>query len=224
MPKKRKESGSRKVEKKIYILCEGADKHSEYAYLGALIRDTPIKGDKVQIELAPTKYNTGRELVEEASKKIERKFKGIDEAWVVYDQDGYTLHKETFESAKQKDVKIAFSATAFEFWILLHFEYTTKHFPKSEDIIKELKDKDFIDYAKNAQNIYLLTKEKLAEAKQRAQKLREEVEKYDGIKRIYERNPYTNLDLLIEEIQNPDFCKDNETFLEAFWENFYKQF
>ncbi len=222
MPKKRKEAGTRKVEKKIYILCEGADKHSEYAYLGALIKDTPIKGDKVQIELAPTKYNTGRELVEEASKKIDKKFKNIDEAWVVYDQDGYSLHKETFESAKEKGVKIAFSATAFEFWILLHYEYTTKHFPKSEDIIKELKDKNFIDYAKNSKDVYFLTKEKLPNAKQNAKKIRIEVEKYDGNKKIYERNPYTNLDLLIEEIQNSDFVKENEEFLASFWEDFYK--
>lgn len=222
MPKKRKEAGTRKVEKKIYILCEGADKHSEYAYLGALIKDTPIKGDKVQIELAPTKYNTGRELVEEASKKIDKKFKNIDEAWVVYDQDGYSLHKETFESAKEKGVKIAFSATAFEFWILLHYEYTTKQFLKSEDIIKELKDKNFIDYAKNSKDVYFLTKEKLPNAKQNAKKIRIEVEKYDGNKKIYERNPYTNLDLLIEEIQNSDFVKENEEFLASFWEDFYK--
>lgn len=222
MPKKRKEAGTRKVEKKIYILCEGADKHSEYAYLGALIKDTPIKGDKVQIELAPTKYNTGRELVEEASKKIDKKFKNIDEVWVVYDQDGYSLHKETFESAKEKGVKIAFSATAFEFWILLHYEYTTKQFPKSEDIIKELKDKNFIDYAKNSKDVYFLTKEKLPNAKQNAKKIRIEVEKYDGNKKIYERNPYTNLDLLIEEIQNSDFVKENEEFLASFWEDFYK--
>lgn len=222
MPKKRKEAGTRKVEKKIYILCEGADKHSEYAYLGALIKDTPIKGDKVQIELASTKYNTGRELVEEASKKIDKKFKNIDEAWVVYDQDGYSLHKETFESAKEKGVKIAFSATAFEFWILLHYEYTTKQFPKSEDIIKELKDKNFIDYAKNSKDVYFLTKEKLPNAKQNAKKIRIEVEKYDGNKKIYERNPYTNLDLLIEEIQNSDFVKENEEFLASFWEDFYK--
>lgn len=222
MPKKRKEAGTRKVEKKIYILCEGADKHSEYAYLGALIKDTPIKGDKVQIELAPTKYNTGRELVEEASKQIDKKFKDIDEAWVVYDQDGYTLHKETFEIAKQKNVKIAFSATAFEFWILLHYEYTTKQFPKSEDIIKELKDKNFLDYAKNSKDVYFLTKEKLPNAKQNAKKIRIEVEKYDGNKKIYERNPYTNLDLLIEEIQNSDFVKENEEFLASFWEDFYK--
>lgn len=222
MPKKRREAGTRKVEKKIYILCEGADKHSEYAYLGALIKDTPIKGDKVQIELAPTKYNTGRELVEQASKKIDKKFKNIDEAWVVYDQDGYSLHKETFEAAKEKGVKIAFSATAFEFWILLHYEYTTKQFPKSEDIIKELKNKNFIDYAKNSKDVYFLTKEKLPNAKQNAKKIRIEVEKYDGNKKLYERNPYTNLDLLIEEIQNSDFVKENEEFLASFWEDFYK--
>lgn len=221
MPKKRKEAGSRKVEKKIYILCEGADKHSEYAYLDALIKDTPIKGDKVKIELAPTKYNTGRELVMEASKKIDRKFKDIDEAWVVYDQDGYTLHKETFEMAKQKNVKIAFSATAFEFWILLHFEYATKHFSKSEDIIQELKDKKFIDYAKNSKDVYSLTKEKLPNAKQNAGKIRIEVEKYDGDKKVYKRNPYTNLDLLIEEIQNPDFENDNGMYLASFWKDFY---
>ena len=218
MPKQRKPAGSRTCEKRIYILCEGADKHSEYAYLGALIKNTPIKGDKIQIELAPTRYNTGRELVKEASGKIEKDFKDIDEAWVVYDQDGYTLHKETFELAKQKNVKIAFSATSFEFWILLHYEYTTKHFDKSEDIIKYLKNNDYIDYAKNARNIYLLTKDKLIEAKKYAKKIRIEVEKYDSKKKIYERNPYTNLDILVEEIQNLETFKHDDSF----WEDFYK--
>ena len=89
MPKSRKPAGSRPCEKRIYILCEGSDKHSEYAYLRALIKDTPLKGNTVQIELLPTEKNTGRELVEEAARKIERKFKQVDDAWVVYDQDGY---------------------------------------------------------------------------------------------------------------------------------------
>ena len=157
-------------------------------------------------------------MVEEAARKIERKFKQVDDAWVVYDQDGYTLHKETFTLAKEKGVKLAFSATAFEIWILLHYKYTTKQFPKSEDIIKELKNKNFIDYAKNATNVYSITKKNLTLAKQNAKRLRSEVEKYDSDKKIYERNPYTNLDLLVEEIQNPDFKENNE----AFWIDFYK--
>ena len=218
MPKSRKPAGSRRCAKRIYILCEGSDKHSEYAYLSALIKDTPLKGNTVQIELVPTEKNTGRELVEEASRKIERKFKKIDEAWVVYDQDRYTLHKETFRLAKEKGVKLAFSATAFEIWILLHYKYTTKQFSKSEDIIKELKKKNFIDYTKDATNVYSITKNNLTVAKQNAKKLRSEVEKYDSDKKIYERNPYTNLDLLVEEIQHPDLKENNESF----WDDFYK--
>ena len=81
MPKSRKPAGSRRCAKRIYILCEGSDKHSEYAYLSALIKDTPLQGNTVQIELVPTEKNTGRELVEEAARKIEKKFKGIDEAF-----------------------------------------------------------------------------------------------------------------------------------------------
>ena len=218
MPKSRKPAGSRRCAKRIYILCEGSDKHSEYAYLSALIKDTPLQGNTVQIELVPTEKNTGRELVEEASRKIERKFKKIDEAWVVYDQDEYTLHKETFRLAKEKGIKLAFSATAFEIWILLHYKYTAKQFSKSEDIIKELKNKSFIDYTKNATNVYSITKNNLAVAKQNAKKLRSEVEKYDSDKKIYERNPYTNLDLLVEEIQHPDLKENTE----AFWDEFYK--
>lgn len=105
MPKSRKPAGSRRCAKRIYILCEGSDKHSEYAYLSALIKDTPLQGNTVQIELVPN-----------------------------------------------------------------------------------------------------------------AKKLRSEVEKYDSDKKIYERNPYTNLDLLVEEIQHPDLKENTE----AFWDEFYK--
>lgn len=39
MPKKRKQPGTRNFEKRIFILCEGSDKHSEYAYFTSLLRD-----------------------------------------------------------------------------------------------------------------------------------------------------------------------------------------
>ena len=67
---------------------------------------------------------------------------------------------------------------------------------------------------------YALTKEKLFLAKQNARKIRTEVEKYDGNKKIYERNPYTNLDLLINEIQDSSFAKENKDYLTSFWNDF----
>ena len=136
MPKKRKEPGTRKFEKCIFILCEGSDKHSEYAYFTSLLRDYPMKGNRVQISLVPTEKNTGKELVLEAAEKLKSEYKNIDEAWVVYDQDGYTKHAETFCIAKDN-----------------------------------------------------------------ARKLRKDKEKTDFGKPVYELNPYTDVDVLISEIQ-----------------------
>lgn len=202
MPKKRKQPGTRKVEKCIFILCEGSDKHSEYAYFTSLLRDYPIKGNRVKIKLVPTEKNTGRELVLEAAKLLPKDhFKNIDEAWVVYDQDGYTKHAETFEIAKSKGVKIAFSATSFEYWILLHFEYTTAFFPKSDDIIKYMKKSEYIDYSKSDRDVYSKISDRLETAKRRALRVRADKEKTDFGTPIYELNPYTDIDILISEIQ-----------------------
>ena len=77
MPKKRKEPGTRKFEKCIFILCEGSDKHSEYAYFTSLLRDYPMKGNRVQISLVPTEKNTGKELVLEAAEKLKSEYKNI---------------------------------------------------------------------------------------------------------------------------------------------------
>ena len=202
MPKKRKQPGTRKFEKCIFILCEGEDKHSEYAYFTSLLKDYPIKGNRVKIEIVPTEKNTGKELVLEASKKIQSKFKNIDEAWVVYDQDGYTKHAETFDLAKNLGIHIAFSATSFEYWILLHFEYTTTYFSKSEDIISYLKKKNYINYAKNSKDIYEKTLNNLEIAITNAQRLRKDKEKTDYNIPIYSMNPYTDIDILISCIQN----------------------
>ncbi|MEE0999815.1 MAG: RloB family protein [Treponemataceae bacterium] len=200
MPKKRKQPGTRKYEKVIYILCEGADKHSEPAYFSSLIKNNPIKGNRVKVDIVKTEKNTGRELVQEASKKIEKDFKNIDEAWVVYDQDGYTKHAETFELAKTKNVNIAFTATAFEYWILLHYEYTSAIFPKSEDIIRYMTQKKYIDYKKASCDVYEKTANKLEIAMTNAHRLRRDKEITDYNIPIYKRNPYTNIDVLIEKI------------------------
>jgi hypothetical protein len=93
MPKRRNKPGTQKVENRLFILCEGRPNKSEFYYYEDLIKDLNIPKHKVQVILVRTMKNTGRELVREAikSKKIDS-----DIAWVAYDQDGYTLHPETF--------------------------------------------------------------------------------------------------------------------------------
>lgn len=57
-----------------------------------------------------------------------------DEAWAVYDQDGHAQHPQAVALAAGPDhfVHIGFSSIAFEHWLLLHFEYSTTAFIKSE--------------------------------------------------------------------------------------------
>lgn len=199
MPKPRKKPGSRKLEKRLIIICEGMADKSESAYFKAFIRSCSFAGNKVDVRVIDTRKNTGKELVREA--KNSREF-SHDIAWVVYDKDGYTRHPETFETARQCNVKIGFSSISFEMWILFHFEYTNKAFIKSEDIIKYLKDKSYIDYTKGDIDTFSKTNNLLNTAKKNAIR----IQKYQknsnpiGIP-IYEFNPYTDLNELISDIE-----------------------
>ena len=153
MPKTRPKPGTRKVENKLLIFCEGAENKSESAYFKALIKNLKFPGEKIDLRVVDTKVNTGKELVKLA--KQEREFKN-DILWVVYDKDGYSQHAQTFDEAYRSGVKIAFSSISFEFWILLHFEYTTRAYEKSEDIIHDLKHDHDFNYDKSDKNVYSL--------------------------------------------------------------------
>jgi len=202
MPKKRSKQGSRQVQKKIFIVCEGKKGKSEYAYLKSFIKTCTIPGNLVEIILEDVRKNTGRELVK-AIHRI-RKEEGIssDIAWVVYDKDGYTKHPETFSLADDLKVNIAFSSISFEMWILLHFEYTTRSFAKSEEVIEYLKSKKHINYSKDQDDVFYIVKNKLASAVQNAQKLRRNHnDSAPSHSKIYDLNPYSNLDELICQIK-----------------------
>ncbi len=201
MPKIKPKPGSRKVELKMFIVCEGAKDKSEHAYLDKFVKDCRFRGNKVEIILVDTQKNTGKELVERVIQ--ERKNDGIpdDHAWVVYDKDGYEKHAETFSLAQKKNVRIAFSSISFETWILLHFEYTTKAFPKSDDIISYLKHKKYLDYTKGSDDVYLKTKHLLDSAITHAERIRTHQNNSAPINSsIYDLNPYTDFDLLIKQI------------------------
>lgn len=196
MPKdRRKKSGTRSVNKRLYIVCEG--EVTEYNYFNKYIDDCNICGKLVDIEVLETKKNTGKELIN-LLKEIRNA--PTDELWAVFDRNGYTKHPETFNKAKANKIRIAFSSISFEYWILLHFEYTTRAFGKAEEIIKHLKSSGYIDYNKSDKNIYNKLKDNIPAAVGRAKKVRNyQHEAYPNAK-IYEMNPYTNVDELLKAI------------------------
>lgn len=199
MPKKRKKPGSREIEKRLFIICEGMKDKSESAYFKSFIKSCRFLGDKVEVKVIDTIQNTGKELVNTA--KNSREFPH-DTVWVVYDKDGYTKHPETFDAARRSNIMIGFSSISFEFWILLHFEYTSRFFRNSDQIIKYLSNENYIHYEKGAVNVFSETKAFLSKAKLNAIKIQKhQLEGNPHGTQIYKFNPYTNLNELIEEIE-----------------------
>ncbi len=208
MPRERKKSGTRNIQTKLFIFCEGEKDKSESAYFKSFIHSCRFKGSKVDVRVIDSKKNTGKELVDAAIK--EKKEFPDDVAWVVYDKDGYSKHGETFNRAKKKNINIAFSSISFEYWILLHYEYSTAQFLKSDDVIKYLKDKGYIDYSKSSQDIFLITQELLPDALKNAksiQKYQKDVNPPDTP--VYTLNPYSDIDTLIEAVQDLEVKQKN---------------
>lgn len=64
-----------------------------------------------------------------------------------------------------------------------------------------MKKEKYIDYAKKDRDVYNRIADRLEFAKDNARKLRKDKEKTDFGKPVYELNPYTDVDVLISEIQ-----------------------
>lgn len=199
MPKSRSKK-KLKFEKRLFIVCEGKKEKSEDAYLSGFLKTCKLLTN-VHVEVVDTKPNTGKELVQIAANLKEFDY---DEAWVVYDKDGYTKHPATFEIARIKDVNIAFSAISFEVWVLLHFKYTTRIFSKSEDVISYMKEENLFEYAKNKCGMFqeiIQAGGSLATAMKNAKKIQAHQEGANPSSRRYDYDAYTDIDKLITAIK-----------------------
>lgn len=202
MPKKRPQN-KRKTVPRLLIFCEG-DK-TEPNYLRYYIREFNIDSRYLDLRVVNTEKNSPKELVEEA---IESKQFANDKAWAVFDRDGYTKHNEAFQKAKGK-VDVAFSSISFEFWILLHFTYTTRHFLKSGNVIDEIRNKGYMPYSmkhfnkelKRDKEIYSKLKDKTQIATKNAKRLRAYQVKNNPSTSVHKLNPYTNIDELLLTIK-----------------------
>ena len=202
MPKKRN-TNRRKVKDRILILCEG--KKTEPYYFNGLKSDVRNRSklSALRVEIYDSGKNTAKELVleaEELKKIAESENNPYDDVWVVFDKDGYTKHPESFNLAEGKNINIIFSSISFEYWFLLHFEFTSRAYEKSDDLIKYLSSKYIKNYEKNDDN-YNKLKTNTAVAIQNAKKIRKhwKVDIANGEK-IYNLNPYTDVDTLVEKL------------------------
>lgn len=199
MPKSRPKPGSRSVQGRLLIVCEGAKDRSENSYFKALIKDRRNPDNRMDICVVDTKKNTARELVKEAKGLKET---ARDQVWAVFDKDGYTLHAQAFDQAKANGIHIAFSSICFEYWILLHFSDTTRPFVNCSELVKFMEKECGYRYDKADQQTYERTKVSIAIAKTNAARCRKYQTGCNATETpVYELNPYTNVDELVVAIE-----------------------
>jgi hypothetical protein len=141
-------------------------------------------------------------------KEEEKNNRDYDRVYCIIDRDKHTTFNDAMNKLRDttlgEDVifKAIISVPCFEFWLLLHFTYTTKPFCAQGDasncdlVVKELKKTNRIPgYSKGDQNIFSLTKEKLPEAIKHAKQLQKHNHDSDS------QHPATNMHELIEYLK-----------------------
>jgi RloB-like protein len=193
----RKACVQKPVRKRILIISEG--KKTEPNYFNSLKQQYRLSS----VDIKDTKKNTGKELLVIAIDlfKISKAEKNeYDEIWIVLDRDGYTKHPQVFDRLKHyPKIKIAFSSPCFEYWLLLHFEYTSAPFNDCNDAIKKL-SQYLPEYEKGRDNSGLLLPT-IDDAISNSKKIVKHHEETSN-QNIWEFNPFTDLHILVEKLIN----------------------
>ena len=184
--------GFRSPRPRLLVLCEGA--RTEPNYFGALRQELGLSGVKVD----------GPATLKEMPEKVRKSWKDdFDEVWCVFDVDErdeevrrLRTELNRLRRKTKKGVHAAVSAPCFEYWLLLHFAFTTKTFYGMEggrsacqQVIQRLQV-HLPGYKKNDAAVYDRCRAQLAKALQRARRLDPE-----------QPNPTTEVGKLVERLQ-----------------------
>lgn len=157
----------------------------------------------------------------------------FSEAWAVYDKDIFPDHKNARDLADtEPNLHIAYSSIAIEEWLLLHFECNPKAFVRSvckdnkKDILcgtgrhpadchgtlcvgGRLRENFLPDYEKTNEGLFYRLLPRLTQARAGAAWTRQLQPEKD----IWERNPYTDFDKLVDRLLGQTsfkWCREGE--------------
>ncbi len=195
------------ISKRILILCE--DEKSSKIYFESFKKDEKLKRNlsSVTIDVFHPKNHDPVGLITKAKElkhKAKRERNQYNEVWIVLDRNGHVNIDQALITARDNKINVGLSVVCFEFWILFHFEKTTKSFPKCDDVISYIKKKYIPNYDKKI-NYYDLLKDKITEAINNAEWLQKQVsnDMENGVK-IQDLPSYTNVHLLVKKLIQPD--------------------
>ena len=163
----------------VLIVCEG--EKPEPNYFRALIDDLQLNTANIRIA-KNTAGSSPRNVVDTARKEY-KKEKDYDAVYCVFDKDQHPSYTEALDIIRREKARgkrgcpiyAITSIPCFEFWILLHFTYTTKGFDTGHgsicaNVISDLKG--YIPgYGKGDTVTYQATRERISSAISNAKKV-----------------------------------------------------
>ena len=191
-PVKRRHVSSHSAKSVICIRTEG--ENTEPVYFDEFLRKERIP--RSIVDCRPSKGSSPISVVNDLIKAKNRNRsevrKGkpkIDEYWAVFDTEGERPRlEEAIQLAKSQGIHCAISAPSFEYWILLHYEKTSRPFTKSKQVERILAEIVPGGYSKTSYNAGDVLS-RLPEAKKNISLVRKELGK-----RAVTDLPNTNVD------------------------------
>ncbi len=191
------------LKKRILIICE--DSKSSLTYFKSFKKDEEFKRKLSGVSVEPfhpqdySPMGLVREAI--AMKKAAKKEKNpYDYIWVVLDKDTHANLVEAINVAAQNNIRVALSIICFEYWVLLHFEYTTKAFHSSDEIIRYIRTEHYSNYQKGG-NCFNFLRPHINDAVRNAEAIKQN---YDSALKYYELSAYTNVHELVAILINPE--------------------
>ena len=203
LKQKQRKIGTRKPYDRVLIVCEGAK--TEPLYFKALREE--YKLHTANIEVCNSPGADPMTIIKHAKaryKEAKREGNSFDRVYCVFDKDQHATYQSAIkelENSQPKNIFFAItSVPCFEYWILLHFTYTTKpYYPTdcksvADNLIDDLKQ--YIpQYEKNT-DVFDIIKNNTSFAISNAKKVNMSAQK------TYTDNPSTKVVDLVEYLIN----------------------
>jgi hypothetical protein len=186
------------------IVCEGTK--TEPHYLAEILLAQRIPPQRVKV--APNNGNSPDRVVDHAHTLYGEDAEtgdAYDKVFCVFDRDAHPSFAPALQRVQElaitgKPFVAVTSTPCFEFWLLLHFDYSDAPFHAAgkksvgDQAVAQLKKKPgFAKYGKGTKGVYGLLKDKTVNAVDHAKRLRKGVGK-EGQRNA---NPWTNVDELV---------------------------
>jgi hypothetical protein len=198
-----RKAGNRNLRPYVLIVCEGSK--TEPYYFRDLCQDLKLQG--VEIKPCPT-GNDPINIVQYALRRLEKD--DFDQVFCVFDKDD---HRNNYDPALKQikantskefplPIQAINSVPCFEFWLLLHFTYSTKPYLQKgkksagDQLESKIRSEHIPGYFKGYEKTFEKTKDKLTTAIKNAKKID------NGQKDSNSDNPSTKVHELIEYLQS----------------------